>query len=72
MTARIKTELAVGVTDEIQAALETAVHYSGIKASQYARIALVEKLTREQFMRHPGVVYLEKVAARNPELQAAE
>ena len=24
MTARIKTELAVGVTDEIQAALETA------------------------------------------------
>ena len=41
MTARIKTELAVGVTDEIQAALETAVHYSGIKASRYARIALV-------------------------------
>ena len=43
MTARIKTELAVGVTDEIQAALETAVHYSGIKASQYARIALVRE-----------------------------
>jgi hypothetical protein len=71
-TAKIKTELAVGVTAEIQAALETAVHYSGIKASQYARIALVEKLTREQFMRHPGVVYLEKAAAKNPELQAAE
>jgi len=46
MTATIKTELAVGVTDEIQAALETAVAFSGIKASQYARIALVEKLIR--------------------------
>ena len=32
MTARIKSELEVGVTDEIQAALETARAYSGIKA----------------------------------------
>ena len=44
--AKIKTELAVGVTAEIQAALETAVAFSGIKASQYARIALVEKLSQ--------------------------
>jgi hypothetical protein len=56
--ARIKTELAVGVTAEIQAALETAVAFSGIKASQYARIALVEKLAREKFLEHPGVTYL--------------
>jgi hypothetical protein len=39
-----------------------------IKASQYARIALVEKLCREQFMQHPGLAHLEKSAA----IQAAE
>lgn len=71
-SGQFKTDLSVALTAEIQAALETAVHFSGIKSSQYARIALVEKLTREQFMRHPGVVYLEKAAAKNPELQAAE
>ena len=69
--ARIKTELAVGVTAEIQAALETAVAFSGIKASQYARIALVEKLTRENFLEHPGVTYLNKSAAKIPDLTPA-
>jgi hypothetical protein len=75
MTARsgqFKSDLSVAVTAEIEAALETAIAFSGIKASQYCRIALVEKLTREKFMRHPGLVYLEKAAAKNPELQAAE
>jgi hypothetical protein len=71
MTAPIKTELGVGVTDEIQAALETAVAFSGIKASQYARIVLVEKLTREQFLEHPGVAFLNKSAAKNPEIKPA-
>jgi hypothetical protein len=66
MVARIKTEIAVGVTDEIQVALENAVAFSGIKASQYARIALVEKLCREQFMQHPGLAHLEKSAPKNP------
>jgi hypothetical protein len=68
MTAKIKTELAVGVTDEIRSALENAVAFSGIKASQYARIALVEKLCREQFMQRPGLARFEKSAAT----QAAE
>jgi len=71
MTARIKADLAVGVTDEIQAALETAVAFCGIKASQYARIALVEKLTREKFMQHPALAHLEKAAAKNPEFKPA-
>jgi hypothetical protein len=66
MTARIKTELAVGVTDEIRAALEVAVEFTGIKASQFARIALVEKLTRENWMRHPGLAHIEKSASINP------
>lgn len=68
MTATIKSELAVGVTSEIKTALENAVAFSGIKASQYARIALVEKLCREKFMRHPGLAHFEKSAA----IQAAE
>jgi hypothetical protein len=59
MVARIKTELAVGVTEEIRSAPENAVAFSGIKASQYARIALVEKLCREQFMQHPGLAHLQ-------------
>jgi hypothetical protein len=69
-TATIRTEVAVGVTDEIQSALETAVAFSGIKASQYVRIALVEKLVREQFMQHPGLSRLERTTQKNSELNA--
>jgi hypothetical protein len=54
---------------EIQAALETAVAFSGIKASQYARIALVEKLARENFLEHPGVTYLNN--RQQPEIKPA-
>lgn len=72
MTARsgkFKTDLSVALTAEIQAALETAVAFSGIKASQYARIALVEKLTREQFLEHPGVTFLNN--RQQPEIKPA-
>lgn len=71
MAATIKTEISVGLTHEIQAALENAVAFSGIKASQYARIALVEKLCREQFMRHPGLTRIEKSAPKNQEINSA-
>jgi translation initiation factor 6 (eIF-6) len=60
MTTKIKTDLSVGVTAEIKEALEIAVAFSGIKASQYARIGLVEKLVREGFLVHPGTTRLEK------------
>ncbi len=63
--ANIKKEIAVGITSQIEAALENAVAFSGIKASQYARIALVEKLCREQFMQHPGLAHIEKSAQKN-------
>ena len=66
MAATIKKEIAVGVTDEIHEALEVAVVFSGIKASQYARIALVEKLCREQFLTHPGFTRLEKLNQTQP------
>ncbi len=74
MAAKILSEMSVGLTPEIQAALENAVAFSGIKASQYARIALVEKLCRERFMQHPGIAHLEKAAQQNgqqPQLNPA-
>ena len=70
MASRILSDLSVGVTAEIAEALETAVAFSGIKASQYARIALVEKLVREQFLKHPGLARLEKSGRKNPEIQS--
>jgi hypothetical protein len=70
MASRILSDLSVGVTPEIQEALETAVAFSGIKASQYARIALVEKLVREQFLKHPGLTRLENPSRKNQEIQS--
>ena len=52
--ATIKSELSVGVTAEILEAVEMAVEFSGIKASTYGRIALVEKLAREGFLTQPA------------------
>lgn len=64
MTAKIKTELAVGVTDEIRSALEIASDFSGLRPSQYGRQALLEKLVRDGFMRHPGLTRRENAAAK--------
>jgi hypothetical protein len=57
MVARIKQEISVGMSDEIAEALEAATKFTEIKASQFGRIALVEKLCREGYLRHPGVNY---------------
>lgn len=62
--AVIKKEIAVGITDEIEAALATASAFTGLKVSQFARIALVEKLSREQFMQHPGFSHLQKTSGQ--------
>ena len=70
MAPRILTEMSVGLTPEIQEALDTAVAFSGIKASKFARIALVEKLVREQWMQHPGLARIEKSAQRNSEIKS--
>jgi hypothetical protein len=58
--ATLTKEINVAISPEIETALKSATAFSGIRASQYIRIALVEKLAREQFMRHPGLVHLEK------------
>jgi hypothetical protein len=54
MTARILTELSVGLTPELQNAVKLASEFSGMKPSQLGRMALVEKMVRDGFMEHPG------------------
>ena len=53
MAAKIKSELAVGVTEEIKSALVVATEFQGTTPSQYGRQAILEKLCREGFLRHP-------------------
>jgi hypothetical protein len=60
----IKTDMSVGLTSEISKALGVAIAFSGLKASQYARIGLVEKLRRENFLRHPGFAQKRKPNGR--------
>ena len=55
MSAKIKTEMSVGLTDEIQTALIMATDFVGMKPSQFGRQAILEKLVREGFLRHPGI-----------------
>ncbi len=53
MAAQITSEFMVGVTEKIKDAMETACEFSGMKPSQYARQAIVEKLVREGFIHRP-------------------
>jgi hypothetical protein len=72
VTARILTEISVGLTPEIQDALDTAVAFTGIKSSQLARIALTEKLCRDGFLKHPGQTRLEQKAAKSTPIKPPE
>ena len=40
MAARVLKEMSVGLTPEIEAALNIAVEFEGIKASQFGRLAI--------------------------------
>lgn len=53
MAAKIITEMSVGLTPEIQSALTVATEFQGMKPSQYGRQAILERLVREGFLRHP-------------------
>jgi hypothetical protein len=70
MAARITSDLSVGISAEIAAALEMATEFSGVKSSTYARIALTEKLCREGFLIHPGAARVEKSALKNSEIKS--
>jgi hypothetical protein len=55
MAAKILSEMSVGLTPEIAKALNIATEFSGLKPSQYGRMAILERLVREGFLRHPGI-----------------
>ena len=67
MAAKIKTEMTIGISDEIKAALQVAIQFVGTTGSQFARQAILEKLVRDGFMRHPAQALWEKTNAhQNP------
>jgi hypothetical protein len=72
ITAQIKSEMSVGLTPEIEAALQVAVEFVGMKPSQFARQAILEKLVREGFMRHPGMVFQNNNSNNHPGVEAAK
>jgi hypothetical protein len=55
MAAKIKSEMSVGLTPEIEEALKVATDFVGMKPSQFGRQAILEKLVREGFLRHPSM-----------------
>jgi hypothetical protein len=57
MAAKIKSEMSVGLTSEIESALQIATEFQGMKPSQYGRQAILEKLVREGYLRHPAMRY---------------
>jgi hypothetical protein len=71
MAAKIKSEVAVGVTDEIKSALEVVENFCGLKPSQFGRQAILEKLCREGYLRHPGFARYENQAQPNLEINNA-
>jgi hypothetical protein len=73
MAPRILSEMSVGLTSEIEAALKIATEYFEVKPSVYARLAIQEKLTREGFILqkpHPMARKWKKAAAANAEIEA--
>jgi hypothetical protein len=50
---RIETDITIGVTAEIKSALEVATDFLGMTPSQLGRQAILEKLVRDGFLRHP-------------------
>lgn len=52
-TARLTVEMSVSLTPEISQALEIATQFQGMKPSQYARQAVLERLVSQGFIEHP-------------------
>ncbi len=58
MAKRIKRERMIGLTDAIEAALTMVEDFTGLKPSQYCRVAITERLVKDGFMQHPGAAHL--------------
>jgi hypothetical protein len=66
---KIKRERMIGLTENIDAALALVEDFTGLKPSQYCRQAILERLVRDGFMKHPGAVHLNN---NNPQNIPAE
>jgi hypothetical protein len=55
MAAKVIKEMSVGLTEQIESALQVATEFQGMKPSQYGRQAILEKLVREGYLRHPAM-----------------
>jgi hypothetical protein len=66
MTAKILSEMSVGLTPEIAKALNIATEFSGPKPSQYGHMAILERLVREGFLKHPGITNYESLTNKQP------
>lgn len=53
--AKIEREISVGLSKEIEAALNVATAFEGIKASQFGRMAILERLVARGYLKHPGI-----------------
>ncbi|WP_316200802.1 MULTISPECIES: hypothetical protein [unclassified Bradyrhizobium] len=52
--AKVTSQLSVGLTDELVAAVELASEMEGIRPSQMGRLALVERLVSRGYMESPA------------------
>jgi hypothetical protein len=68
--AKIKHERVIGLTAEIEAALSMVEDFSGLKPSQYCRVAILERLVKDGFMVHPAAIHLKN--NNHPQKVAAE
>jgi hypothetical protein len=59
VAGKVTLEMSVGITPLIKDALETAAEFQGLKASQYGRHAILEKLVREGYLKHPAIANYE-------------
>jgi hypothetical protein len=63
-TAKLKTLLTIGVTNDIKNALEIASESNATTCSQLARQAILQFLVREGYLQHPAAIYQQAQAAQ--------
>jgi hypothetical protein len=68
--AKIKRERMIGVTVAIDTALGMVEDFTGLKPSQYCRVAILERLVKDGFMAHPAAAHLHN--NNSPQKVAAE
>lgn len=55
MTAKILTEVKVGLSEPIRKSLEMCVDFEGGTASAFCRQAVLEKLIQKGYLQHPAL-----------------